>query len=374
MRSSTGQHFIGLDHVRALAAVLVFAWHFIHQGRAGVPLDHAANASPLLFPLALFDEGHVGVAMFMTLSGYLFAKLLDGRSVVYWRFLLNRSLRLFPLLIFVFLIAAGQRWWNGQHLAPFVQRLIDGFVFPTWPNNGWSIAVEIHFYLLLPVLLWAARTRYGLLWVLGVAIATRALIWTQSGEVQTIAYWTIVGRIDQFVLGILAFQWRHVFIGDHGRAVTLAVVLCGFYWWFAELGGAAGMQSVPSPTPLWIIIPFVEGATLAGLVAWYDGSFQFRDTGFSALVARVGACSYSIYLLHSFVVVYVGNWVHEHLLQLSNIYLAIVASTVSFMLFVPIAWASYICIERPALRYRVRYVRDVRDGERLPVPVARDFR
>jgi len=30
MRSTTGQHFIGLDHVRAVAAFLVFAWHFSH--------------------------------------------------------------------------------------------------------------------------------------------------------------------------------------------------------------------------------------------------------------------------------------------------------------------------------------------------------
>jgi len=29
--------------------------------------------------MALLDEGHTGVALFMTLSGYLFAKLLDGK-------------------------------------------------------------------------------------------------------------------------------------------------------------------------------------------------------------------------------------------------------------------------------------------------------
>ena len=32
MRASTGQYFVGLDHVRALAAFLVFTWHFMHIG------------------------------------------------------------------------------------------------------------------------------------------------------------------------------------------------------------------------------------------------------------------------------------------------------------------------------------------------------
>ena len=55
---------------------MVFAWHFTHAGGYPVPLEYSPNA----FPLAIFDEGHTGVALFMTLSGYLFAKLLDGKG------------------------------------------------------------------------------------------------------------------------------------------------------------------------------------------------------------------------------------------------------------------------------------------------------
>src|SRR5258708_27812747 len=95
MRSSSGAHFIALDHVRAVAIFMVFAWHFTHA-RNGypVPFDYV----PALFPFSVLDEGHTGVALFMALSGYLFAKLLVGKSIDYRRFLCDRSLRPLPLL------------------------------------------------------------------------------------------------------------------------------------------------------------------------------------------------------------------------------------------------------------------------------------
>src|SRR5258706_9600151 len=98
MRSSTGQHWVALDHVRALAAFMVFTWHFLHY-TVGYPVKFGAQ--PSIFPLALLDEGHTGVSLFMTLSGYLFAKILDGKAVHYAPFFWNRLLRLAPLLLVV---------------------------------------------------------------------------------------------------------------------------------------------------------------------------------------------------------------------------------------------------------------------------------
>ena len=102
MKSSSGEHYIALDHVRAFAAFQVFTWHFLHgmyffQGIEGTPIPYAYV--PTLFPLSLLTQGHTGVALFMTLSGYLFAKLLDGKQVSYPAFFWNRALRLFPLLL-----------------------------------------------------------------------------------------------------------------------------------------------------------------------------------------------------------------------------------------------------------------------------------
>src|SRR5690349_10843220 len=101
MRGSSGTHFIALDHIRAVAAYLVFSWHFTHAETGyPVPFEYA----PALFPAAILDEGHTGVALFMTLSGYLFAKLLDGKAIDYPAFIFNRVLRLLPLLLVVVIV------------------------------------------------------------------------------------------------------------------------------------------------------------------------------------------------------------------------------------------------------------------------------
>jgi len=92
MKSSTGQYYLGLDHLRGLAAYMVFAWYFSHVNN-----NHLADAA--VFPLSLLSEGHTGVGLFMTLSGYLFAKILNGRKINYFSFLWNRALRLLLTLI-----------------------------------------------------------------------------------------------------------------------------------------------------------------------------------------------------------------------------------------------------------------------------------
>src|SRR6185295_14125585 len=190
MRSSSGAHFIALDHVRALAAFMVFAWHFTH-GPNGypVPFDYV----PALFPFALLDEGHTGVALFMTLSGYLFAKLLDGKSIDYGAFIWNRALRLLPLLAVVILIAGIKQCANGQRPLSYCYSIAKGVLFPSLPNGGWSITVEFHYYLILPLFLWMlTKSR---LWPISIVVAAVALRWFlhhEKGEIQSLAYWTII--------------------------------------------------------------------------------------------------------------------------------------------------------------------------------------
>jgi peptidoglycan/LPS O-acetylase OafA/YrhL len=355
MKSSDGEHFVALDHVRALAVFLVVVWHFTH-GFHGSPVPF--EYSPTLFLLAPFEEGHTGVALFMVLSGYLFARLLNGRAVAWPQFFWNRALRLLPLLALVVVVIAAQRYWAGQPLSAYWREVAWGWLKPSLPQGGWSITVELHFYLLLPGLLWFSRGRP---WVLGLcvvlALILRGYLHHRDGTVQWWSYLTLVGRIDQFVLGMLAFHCRGVFARRHGLAAGLALAFCGFYSWFSFQGGYFSLAGFPSTSAIWVVLPLFEALFFAALLAWYDASFKPVNTGLSAWIAKIGDYSYAIYLLHFFFVFAAAQWVHAHVIDLSNFYLAFAASAVFLLAMMPVAHLARICVEAPALRFRKSYLR-----------------
>ncbi len=191
MRSSTGLYVSKLDHVRAAAAFMVYCWHFVH---VHVPFDTV----PAFAPLSLFEEGHIGVALFMTLSGYLFAKIVDGRRLDLVGFYCNRLLRLVPLLV----VVLGYWALRGDM---GLQSFLEGFFIPTWHGGAWSVAVELHFYALFPAILWLQRgNRIGALVALFMAaLLMRFGVWAATGSVQAFSYWTIGGCIDLFLAGML---------------------------------------------------------------------------------------------------------------------------------------------------------------------------
>jgi peptidoglycan/LPS O-acetylase OafA/YrhL len=354
MQSPAGTRFIALDHIRASAALLVFSWHFLHWS-SGYPVPFAT--APVIFPLALMDEGHVGVALFMTLSGYLFAKLLSGANFSFAGFFWNRALRLLPLLALVIVICGTIAVVNGRSATAYIASIAKGLLYPTLPNGGWSITVEFHFYLLLPGLLWLLRKSTLLpLLVVALAIVGRAVLHHMTGEVQTLAFWTIVGRIDQFVLGMLCFQWRYWVAHRHLPVAFLLVVFAAFYWYFDYLGGFYRYPYYPSPSALWIYLPTLEGAVFAIAIAWYDNSFTMPTTGVSGFIGRIGEYSYSIYLLHIFFVAAWARWVHENLVDLSNFYMCVLWSLAGFLLMVPIGYLSFRFVEKPFLKLRKPYV------------------
>lgn len=353
MKSSSGQYFQALDHVRALAAFTVFAWHFMS-------FNDGHLTGPLAFPLSYFTEGHTGVALFMTLSGYLFAKLLDGRDIAYLPFFWNRFIRLAPLLALVMLLVGVQRWHAGTlDIAAYWREIYRGFVYPTWPNGGWSIAVELHFYLLLPVLLYVARrSSWGLLGLLMVPLGWRCGYYLLNGEVHSLAYWTIFGRLDQFILGILLFKHRELMRGRNLVAAGVALAFLAFWYLFDAAGGFFMNPSYPSPSPVWVVLTLVEGLAYATLIAWYDCSFTYSDSRRSRFIALIGTYSYSLYLLHFFFVFQMPVLINQYVVVLSNRYLLLAFAVPCFLALVPLSWLSYRYIEAPCLRYRVRYVRD----------------
>lgn len=353
MQSSSGKHYIALDHIRALAAFFVFTWHFTHFEHH-LPSDY----HPAIFPLSILDQGHTGVALFMTLSGYLFAKLLNGKSIIYTAFIWNRLLRLLPLLIVVIIIVGIIKLSRGQNLAPYIYNLLNGVIKPTLPNGAWSITVEFHFYLILPLLLWLfSKSRCWPVSIILTAIAFRAYLFYRYGEIQELVYLTIIGRIDQFVSGMFIYQFRSYFVKRHGCVLITILTFMLFYWYFDLLGGYQNSLSNPSVPPFWIIIPTIEGITYSIAIAWYDNSFTFKKNGISKFIGNIGEYSYSIYLLHFFIVYHSARFVNDRIINLSNLYIAVLWSTVFFLLMLIPAYISFRYIESPFLILRKPYVK-----------------
>jgi len=349
LKSTTGDYFQALDHVRALAAFTVFFWHFN-------TFNDGHLAAPLLFPLSFLTEGHTGVAIFMTLSGYLFAKLLNRRQIVFIPFLWNRFIRLAPLLFFVICLSGVVAYINGTFDLGFIKSIVKGVVFPSLPNGGWSITVEAHFYLILPILLYLSNhSKLLLLLALVLPIGLRLILFMTNGEVQTFAYWTIVGRLDQFVLGIFAFYTRDLY-RDKGRYVFIMFICFLLLWyWFDNLGGFFTLPQYPSPSPLWILLPTVEGFVYSILIAWYEITYTHSESRLAKFIALIGTYSYSIYLLHFFFVFKMPVFINKYLFDISNPYLMFIFAVPCFLSILPISYFSYKFIEEPFLKYRKKY-------------------
>ena len=281
----------------------------------------------------------------MVLSGYLFAKLINGRPVKYHLFLWNRALRLLPLMVvamtFGFLLQAG------DDKAQYLNDVVRGFILPTMPRGGWSIIVEAHFYLLLPMLLWSAhRKRAAPFVVVAIALTLRLMLAASGADVQTLSYYTLVGRIDQFALGIAIF-----YVPVPRRVAGMMMVgLWLFYMWFDASGG---FYFNTNPY-VWAILPTIEGMGFAALVSCYDRHpLQSR---LMRPVEQAGKYSFSIYLLQFSLVAPVANFVDRHIMELSSLYIALPWALLFFAYMAALSRLTYTHIEMPFLRLRKPYL------------------
>ncbi|MEU7280255.1 acyltransferase [Streptomyces sp. NPDC045431] len=379
MRSSDDRVYLApVDHLRAVAAVLVVLYHGCQllsariEGRprfvAGTDWLYSANpAATLVF------EGHTGVALFMVLSGFIFTVGAHGRPIRYGRFLTNRLLRVYPLYLVIAVLGLA------THVSlPTFQDLLRILTFatPSLPYGGvfWTLCVEMQFYLVFPLLnrLLTERGPGALLRLLAAVSLLRALVWLSSPSPapHTAAlYLGLAGRIDQFLLGMLA-AWAYAHHRERLRAAArwlapgaLSLAL-GALWSYNQLHGYV------SDSPLKLAWSGAEGAVWALVVVAYvaaageggkDGSGGGQGR-VSRWLARLGEVSFSVYLTHFMVLTLLCEyaWFPGVLPPVGEAFL--LTLLVALPLTVAVSFVTYHAIELPFLRLRRPYVEGVAGG------------
>ena len=353
MISKNTEYLPRLDHLRFLAAALVAAYHF------GYHAIQPGGHNPLLM---MIKEGYGGVSLFMVLSGFIFTIICLGKEIDYKSFVFNRLLRIYPLYIFFVFVAifsGGRRvdFTSFLALATFMGNL--GGVKLTKFQHIWTIMVEFQFYLIFPFIVgfFGKKGFFYALGIIGIAVLMRLFVFLMDGTVQDAAYWTILGRFDQFSMGMIiaAIYKKHKSLFSQPIWLLLScVALVGWVFTFRKwCGGYFGEGSPNSTSTAWIIGPTVE-AMVYGVVVL---AYLHQKWSFPELVDKsmsyLGTISYSIYMWH-FPIVGIARKFY-HILPFNSFWLNF--CLVVFPGIILISSLSYHIIEKPFFSLRTVYIR-----------------
>ena len=372
--SLLANHFPELHGARVLAIVLVVQLHLTFAlVEGGLPIDpRFGKLSATVF---------FGMDLFFVLSGFLIGTMLlhaQGSGSVL-RFYARRSFRIFPLyyvalaaLLALYPLTAAQKQnlpYELLYLTNYRVVLRETVVM-MW---GWSLCVEEHFYLAVPLLMAALhalrshRARISLLLLLWAsALLVRVLIlrshdgaWDAGAFLQAI-YIKTHTRYDTLVAGILLAYLQHHFreriaelVGRRGvrLAIWTLTVICLL------------LLLSPQLFPSYFTYAVIAWGTLSTLL--YVPSLLLllnAQSGLSRFLSarrflRVATLGYGIYLWHVPVceklVVPLARGAHVGM-GLSMLIVWPLSLAALLCLSASVAYLTHVLVEKPALRLRDR--------------------
>ena len=378
-----------LDGLRGIAILLVMLHHFtFYEPTSGLS---AVIGSVLSF-------FWIGVDLFFVLSGFLITGiLLDTRESrrYFSSFYARRTLRIFPLYYLVLFLAlvvlpefpAADAVLGGQAGLPPEER-VD---VPEWPywlyltnvsvaergwvhhwiDVSWSLAIEEHFYLVWPLVVWLCPPRLAALLCAIVLVAEpMARIYARGIDYPPLWLYVLTWyRLDGLALGaLLAFADRRRLLPMLDRRVPLVLVACvaglivctimgGHTWWWNRWMQMYGYS----------LIAIAGGAMLVSAVNRpADSVWPFMLS--AGWLRAFGKYSYALYLFHLPVMRAVREYVFDPLEYErfgpwnAQVLFYGLAAAPSFAL----AWLSWRLFEGPILRLKARFPRASlqHDGER----------
>jgi peptidoglycan/LPS O-acetylase OafA/YrhL len=346
-----------IDQLRWVAATVVFLYHFHlqYRGLGGVGLS-----SPWL---ALITEGHTGVGLFFTLSGFLFMQIaLFQKEFNYREFLRNRCLRILPLFLAIFVLATSigrDKFAPADLLYVFSTNLgLAPTSYTPVTGAAWSISIEFMFYLVFPFL---ARftleqgPRY-LLKLLALMVFFKLAAYSVNEHSTLMYFSTLLGRFDQFLVGMLAALVVRRYAAPLRRhalwllppAVLLVVLACGSQ-------SRYGLFIPETHNPFWIFWSLIESFSWACVIMVWVSVGKILPAWLENLLSRGGKISFSFYLLHMAVIHTLSSWFGMPLITGHRALDILIALVICYGLTWLLSSISYSTIEEPFLRLRHGY-------------------
>jgi peptidoglycan/LPS O-acetylase OafA/YrhL len=308
--SPTAKRSQALDVLRFVAVFLVIGRHLPPLGE---------NCSPWLYKIcALWTRGGwIGVDLFFVLSGFLVSGLLfndykKNGSLSIARFYIRRGFKIYPafyfflfstLIVWLIFNPSGVTKLNFFAEVVFLQNYIGGIWWHTW-----SLAVEEHFYFLLPVVLLILLKRnkssddpFRPIVTIAVAVCVLFLfvrilqsnIWQQFSSIHLFPSHI---RLDSLIVGV-AISYFYNFHRERfenlikGRKLILLVV--GLL--LLSPAFIFELEQTPFIYTFGFAFLYLSSAALlcAAMFSSFLNSTAFRPVGY------IGSHSYSIYLWHA---------------------------------------------------------------------------
>lgn len=353
----------GLDHLRALAILLVLLFHYLSFG-------HPQWANVFV------DTGWTGVDLFFVLSGFLiasqlFAQIKKGKPVSLKEFFLKRLFRIIPVYLVVVAIYFCIPFFREKEALPplwkfltFTQNFgLDRGNYGTF-SHAWSLCVEEHFYLFLPFTLVflqytnSFKKAYWIIILLFIAgFALRLYSWhylylpnvdsnTKIDYWAMYSYYPTYNRLDGLLIGVSiagVYQFLPAFwqrIAKYGNwLILLGVVILALCFQFCSK-----LYEYNTSVYGYTFISIGYGFIVAGALSPVSFLYKWK----SSITTLIATLSYGMYLSHKGIIhmtqVIFGDLgidTNSNLMLILCVVLSIVG-----------AWLLHLVIEKPFMKWR----------------------
>jgi len=349
--SSPSSYIPGLDGIRAIAFLMVFASH-------GLP------------GLNYFIPATLGVTIFFFLSGFLIATLLRKElvrthTIALRDFYIRRTLRIFVPLYVVYALVVATSYvmhlpvgnWFGCfsvifYFFNYTMALGAHASLPIHMQLVWSLAVEEHFYILFPLVYLTMmrrripapiQTRILVSFCL-LELLWRYILWTVLHQQGGWTYAATDARLDSILWGsILALNHNPVFadpplVSPRWRVLSVWLAVLFLFCTLAvrNLAYRDTLRYTLQALALYVIFNFVVGNSRHWSVRWLEWP----------PLRYIGWTSYVLYLSHDFILTCAGIWFPNRLW---------LSSSTGFLLALAFATLTRYTLELPIQRLRARF-------------------